>query len=71
MIDARSSVRPAKPITIHDTPEHIAAAARLIDVIDKARPEVLIDVELLEVNRSKLLEHNAIRVAAFRASTGG
>ena len=42
---------------MHDTPERIAAAARLIDVIDKARPEVLIDAELLEVNRNKLQEY--------------
>ena len=59
VIDARSigSTAAANALTIHDTPERIAAAARLIDVIDKARPEVLIDVELLEVNRSRLAEY--------------
>jgi len=41
-------------ITIKDTPERIAAASRIIAAIDKARPEVVIDVELLEVNRTKL-----------------
>jgi len=43
-------------ISLQDTPEHIAAAARLIAAIDKARPEVVIDVELLEVDRSRLRE---------------
>jgi general secretion pathway protein D len=41
-------------ITIKDTPERIAAAARIITAVDKARPEVVIDVELLEVDRTKL-----------------
>jgi general secretion pathway protein D len=59
VIDARAigSTAGNNALTIHDTPDRIAAAARLIDVIDKARPEVLIDVELLEVNRQKLQEY--------------
>jgi general secretion pathway protein D len=44
-------------LTIKDTPERIAAAARVLAAIDKARPEVIIDVELLEVDRTKLLEY--------------
>lgn len=43
-------------ITIRDTPDRIAAAGRLIEAIDKARPEVVVDTELLEVNRSRLNE---------------
>ena len=43
-------------VALQDTPEHIAAAARLITAIDKARPEVVIDVELLEVDRTRLRE---------------
>jgi general secretion pathway protein D len=43
-------------ISLQDTPEHIAAATRLIAAIDKARPEVIIDVELLEVDRARLRE---------------
>lgn len=43
-------------ITIKDTPERIAAAARVIGAIDKARAEVVIDVELLEVDRTRLSE---------------
>jgi len=43
-------------ISIVDTPERISAAGRLIDAIDKARPEVIVDTELLEVNRMRLNE---------------
>jgi general secretion pathway protein D len=44
-------------ITIKDTPERVAAAGRVISAIDKARPEVVIDVELLEVDRTRLREY--------------
>ena len=44
-------------ITIKDTPERLAAAGRIITAIDKARPEVVIDVELLEVDRRRLREY--------------
>ena len=59
VIDARriGSTAGTNAITIHDTPERIIAAGRLISMIDKARPEVLIDVELLEVNRTRLREY--------------
>jgi general secretion pathway protein D len=43
-------------IAIKDTPERIAAAGHLIAAIDKARPEVVIEVELLEVDRTRLRE---------------
>jgi len=43
-------------VTIKDTPERVAAAGKLITAIDKARPEVVIDVELLEIDRTRLRE---------------
>jgi len=59
VLDARriSPTTANNAITIKDTPERVSAAARLISAIDKARPEVVIDVELLEVDRTKLLEY--------------
>ncbi len=59
VLDARrvSPVTATNAVTIKDTPEHIAAAARVISAIDKARPEVIVDVELLEVDRTRLLEY--------------
>jgi general secretion pathway protein D len=59
VIDIRqiSPITATNAISIKDTPERIAAAAKLINAVDKARPEVIIDVELLEVNRSLLREY--------------
>ena len=59
VIDARriGGMQGTNAITITDTPERVEAAGRLISMIDKARPEVLIDVELLEVSRNRLAEY--------------
>src|SRR5678816_3092931 len=38
-------------------PVELSAAGKLIAAIDKARPEVVIDVELLEVDRMRLQEY--------------
>jgi general secretion pathway protein D len=59
VVDARriSSVSGTNAITIKDSPERITAAGRIISAIDKARPEVIIDVELLEVDRTRLKEY--------------
>ena len=58
VVDIRSisPMTATNSIAIKDTPERIAAAARLIAALDKARPEVVIDVELLEVDRTRLRE---------------
>jgi general secretion pathway protein D len=59
VVDIRqiSPITATNAISIKDTPERIAAAAKLIAAIDKARPEVVIDVELLEVDRTRLREY--------------
>src|SRR5215510_4870081 len=59
VVDARriAPLTANNALTIKDTPERVAAAGRIIQAIDKARPEVVIDVELLEVDRTKLLEY--------------
>jgi general secretion pathway protein D len=59
VVDIRqiSPITATNAISIKDTPERIAAAAKLITAIDKARPEVVIDVELLEVDRTKLMDY--------------
>ena len=59
-------------ITIKDTPERVAAAAKVIRAIDKARPEVIIDVELLEVDRLRLREYGLqFASAGFPGLSGG
>ena len=69
VLDARriSVTTATNAVTIKDTPERIAAAARVITAIDKARPEVIIDVELLEVDRTRLLDYG-LQIASPGAS---
>ena len=59
VLDARriSPTTATNAVTIKDTAERIVAAGRVISAIDKARPEVIIDVELMEVDRTKLMEY--------------
>ena len=59
VIDARriGAIQGTNAITITDTAERVEAAGRLISIIDKARPEVMTDVELLEVNRTRFTEY--------------
>jgi general secretion pathway protein D len=66
-------------LTINDTPDKVAAAERIVDIVDKQRAEVMVEVEILEVNRTKLKEYgieitsppggNGIAGAIFPAQT--
>jgi general secretion pathway protein D len=47
----------ANALTINDTPDKVAAAERIVDIVDKQRAEVMVEVEILEVNRGKLKEY--------------
>jgi general secretion pathway protein D len=47
----------ANALTINDTPDKVAAAERIVDIVDKQRAEVMVEVEILEVNRTKLREY--------------
>ena len=44
-------------LTINDTPDKVAAAERIVGIVDKQRAEVMVEVEILEVNRTKLKEY--------------
>ena len=70
VLDARriSPTTATNALTIKDTPERIAAAARVLSAVDKARPEVIIDVELLEVSRTKLQEYG-LQIASNSGSS--
>jgi general secretion pathway protein D len=65
-----SPVQGINAIAIKDTPEKIAAAAKVISAIDKARAEVVIDVELVEVDRTALKEFG-LEIASPDAANGG
>ncbi|HJU43351.1 MAG TPA: secretin N-terminal domain-containing protein [Vicinamibacterales bacterium] len=70
VVDARriAALTATNAITIRDTPARIEAAGKIIFALDKARPEVIIDVELLEVNRTHLHEFG-LQIASPNAST--
>jgi general secretion pathway protein D len=59
VVDVRqiSPTTAVNAISLKDTPERIAAAGKLIAAIDKARPELVIDVELLEIDRTRIREY--------------
>ena len=44
-------------LTMNDTPDKIAAAERIVRILDKRRAEVVVEVEILEVNRTRLKEY--------------
>jgi general secretion pathway protein D len=73
VIDARQIAvsAPNNAISIRDTPERLAAAGRLIEAIDKARPEVVVDTELLEVNRTRLNEFGLQLASSGSAGING
>ena len=73
VLDARriSPVTGTNALTIKDTPERIAAASRVLSAVDKARPEVIIDVELLEVDRNRLQEYGLQIASGTSAGING
>ena len=56
LLDARKIAQNTQlnSITIRDTPEKVAIAARIIEMNDKTKAELVIDVELLQINRTTL-----------------
>jgi general secretion pathway protein D len=44
-------------LTINDTPDKVAAAERIVAMVDKRRAEVVVEVQILEVARNKLREY--------------
>ena len=58
----------ANALTINDAPDKVAAAERIIEVVDKQRAEVVVDVEILEVNRTRLKEYG-IEITSAIAGT--
>jgi len=55
-IDERTSV-----VVMRDTPDAVRMAEKLVASIDVPEPEVLIEVEVLEIARSKLLNLALLR----------
>lgn len=57
--DARyvAPVTGTNTILVRDTPERMRVIGRFLAAFDKARPEVVVNVEVLEVDRNKLQEY--------------
>jgi general secretion pathway protein D len=54
-------------ITVMATPDQLALAERIVEANDKARGEVMVDVEILEVNRT-LIKQYGIQLSNYEAS---
>jgi general secretion pathway protein D len=59
VVDIRtlSPITATNAIVVTDTPDRVQAAGRLIAAFDKRPAEIVVDVEVLEVNRSMLQEY--------------
>jgi general secretion pathway protein D len=57
-------------LTINDAPEKVAAAERIIEVVDKKKAEVVIEVEILEVNRTRLKEYGIEITSGVQGTEG-
>ncbi len=44
-------------LTINDTPDKVAAAERIVEIVDKRRAEIVVEVQILEVARNRLKEY--------------
>jgi general secretion pathway protein D len=66
VVDAKSST-----LVMRDTPEAIAVAERLVAAQDIADPEVMLEIEVLEVSSDRLSEIGIKWPDGFSASTGG
>ena len=63
-------------VILRDSPEAVKLATRLIALQDVAEPEVMLDVEILEIKRSRLLDlgigwPSSVGFAPLASSTGG
>jgi general secretion pathway protein D len=60
----------ANALTINDSPDKVAAAERIVEALDKKRAEVVVEVEILEVNRGRLQDYG-IELSSTAAGGGG
>ena len=55
-------------LTINDTPDKVAAAERIVEMVDKRRAEVVVEVQILEVARNTLKEYGIYLTSGLDAS---
>jgi general secretion pathway protein D len=71
LLDARQLAQNERlnSITIRDTPDRVNVASKIIESNDKAKSELIIDIELLELNRN-LLQNLGIDLTGTGGGTG-
>ena len=58
-----------KAITVRATPDQIAVAERIVDLNDKTKSEIILDIEILEINRNRLMEYG-LQLAEYQVALG-
>jgi general secretion pathway protein D len=58
-----------KSITVRATPDQVAVAERIIELNDKTKSEIMLDIEILQVNRVKALDFG-LRIAEYQVTLG-
>ncbi len=58
-----------KSITVRATPDQVAVAERILELNDKTKSEIMLDIEILEVNRFKVLEFG-LQAAEYAVTLG-
>ena len=58
-----------KSITIRATADQAAVAERIVSLNDKSKSEIILDIEILEVNRSKAIDFG-LRIAEYQVVMG-
>ncbi len=71
LLDARQLAQNDRlnAITIRDTPDRVQVAEKIIEANDKAKAELIIDIELLEVDRS-ILQNLGVDLFGIGGGTG-
>jgi general secretion pathway protein D len=61
---------PNNMIAIKDSPERLRVAQKIIAALDRAKPEVVVDIEILEVDRTRLREYGLQIASPGEPATG-
>ena len=54
-------------LTISDTPDKVSAAEHIVEVVDKRRAEIVVEVRILEVSRNRLKEYGVYLTSGLDA----
>lgn len=58
-----------KSVTVRATPDQVLVAERIVQLNDKTKSEVILDIEFLEVNRNRALDFG-LELSSYRAGIG-